>query len=180
MPVTLKGALSGHCPQERRGSHQDLLVGSAVDHPIIAEFQSNVQTLNAQLPDFDLRIRDGSFKVRVPDDDGTQRISTVRNSNLIYYLVSFLSRCINGEVQKPTVEKTIIDEVNLYFEPGKMYLVLYVIEVDVLFLCLDHSQCPQWWAWFRKEFDSQDDRRRLVSKQGSYPGRSRFDQRRLS
>jgi hypothetical protein len=57
-----------------------------------------------------------------------QKIQTVKTTNICYQLYYGIKRCIRngGRIGKYSVEKTIIDKVNLYFEPGKMYLVMYV------------------------------------------------------
>lgn len=99
--------------------------------------------MKANLPELDLRVQDGKFTVmnyfeKDPNDvkeveDGErkyakQKIQTVKTTNICYQVYYLLKRCIRnkGQIKKFSMEKTIMEKVNLYFEPGKMYLVMYV------------------------------------------------------
>lgn len=118
------------------------------DEPeMIKIVRERLEILKGHLPLIDLRIENGSYTVMVPDTandplfksrhgDSThggegahQRIATVQNSNPLSAMVSSLLRCIlgGGDPKVPKKEKVIMGGVNLYFEPGKMYLVLYVV-----------------------------------------------------
>jgi hypothetical protein len=98
--------------------------------------------LKAEPPNFDLRVKDGSYTVNqyYSEDvfakkeeeqaDGPrrakQKILTVRNQSVCYKIFTCLVRCVKnkGDIKQKKVEKVIMDGVNLVFEPGKMYLVL--------------------------------------------------------
>ena len=103
--------------------------------------------LRLNMPPLDLRVKNGSYKVtqyvtknpfesKHPDKlndsehDGpkraTQKIKTVRTESPISKLFTCLATCFvqKGSLKKEKKIKAIMDGVNLYFENGKMYLVL--------------------------------------------------------
>ena len=118
---------------------------------IITEFRQHMKVVEGRLPTLDLRIIDGSYKVMVPDKEADplkslhlskhgedpsensskhggvkQEIATIRNSNPGALLWQSLARCFlqGGKASIPKKERVVMDGVNLYFEPSKMYLVL--------------------------------------------------------
>lgn len=94
--------------------------------------------LKSKVPNFSLRIKDGSYTVtnylegesnqKGDTEDGPhrakQKIATVKTESPVYKLRKLLGRCIKGEIKREKQEVVIMDQVNLAFEPGKMYLVL--------------------------------------------------------
>jgi len=95
--------------------------------------------LKAKSPNFSLRVKNGSYKVTnyLQDESKTkgahghdgphrakQKIATVKTESPVYKLTQFLCKCIKGEMKREKQEVVIMDQVNLAFEPGKMYLVL--------------------------------------------------------
>jgi hypothetical protein len=98
--------------------------------------------LKAEPPNFDLRVKDGSYTVNqyCEEDvfekkeeeqaDGPrrakQKIKTVKNQSPFYKIFTCLVGCVKnkGDIKQKKVERVIMDGVNLVFEPGKMYLVL--------------------------------------------------------
>ena len=106
--------------------------------------------LRAQAPHYSLRVKNGSYTITNYSDsssssggggDGTtnddkdsanaagprrakQKIATVKSESPVYKLRNLLVKCVKGEVKRQKREVVIMDQVNLAFEPGKMYLVL--------------------------------------------------------
>lgn len=133
-------------------NEQKALRGTSKEGDLVNVFTAWKQAVRSQLPELDLRVQDGKFTVmnyfeqdpneekqqqrqdnNNNDDSGggerryaKQNIQTVKTTNICYQLYYLLKRCIRskGHFGKYSVEKTIIDQVNLYFEPGKMYLVM--------------------------------------------------------
>ncbi len=109
---------------------------------LTSEITALMTKLKAEPPNFDLRVKDGSYTVNqyYEEDvfamkeeeqaDGPrrakQKILTVKNQSPFYKMFTCLIRCVNnkGDIKQKKVEKVIMDGVNLVFEPGKMYLVL--------------------------------------------------------
>ena len=100
-------------------------------------------TLLAKVPNFTLRIKNGSYtitnyyneeqtrkKKKKKDDDANkdgrakQKIATVKTESPVYKLIQLLCRCLRGDLKPLKKEVIIMDQVNLAFQPGKMYLVL--------------------------------------------------------
>jgi hypothetical protein len=129
--LTVKEHLQSLTPEE-----------SVQEVSITDEVTALMKKVKADPPAFDLRVKDGSYTVtnyvdedaiaKKEDETGdhprraTQKIQTVQNQNPFYMLVACLFRCVKnkGNLKQQTVEKVIMDGVNLVFEPGKMYLVL--------------------------------------------------------
>jgi hypothetical protein len=106
------------------------------------EITALMEKLKSKPPYYDLRVKDGSYTVtnyceedvfakhEEEQADGPhrakQKIKTVQNQSLTYKLFSCLVGCVKnkGPSKQKTIEKVIMDGVNLAFEPGKMYLVL--------------------------------------------------------
>ena len=155
VPFQLKKALLGDEVEEGEAARQrHVLVDESEraslrvdEHQLIKDFRAKMSVLQGQLPNFDLRIEDGSYTVLIPDvandplyksshsldasrhssgGGATQNIATIRNTNPLYALGSSLIRCFRGggDPKIPKKEKQIMSGVNLVFEPGKMYLVL--------------------------------------------------------
>lgn len=175
IPEELKEALTGKPSSEgrrrRRSTPGDLLT----ETPQMKEFAELTDTLNARLPDFDLRVKDGSYTVvNYLDDDpfakdnpsdhsgrAKQKIKTVQTESPFYKLASCVARCVKGGRQgERRQEKIIMEKVNLVFEPSKMYLVLYVpmSKRDMLKLTQRHPIfITQGSAWFWKKHLAQND-----------------------
>ena len=120
----------------------------------MAEFQTVMERLRSKLSHFDLRVKDGSYVVtnyvewdsssgkgggdgadadKHNDEEGNrgpprlakQEVRTVASSSISGGLVAAISRYWkHGTFQRKKEEKVVVSGVNLYFETGKMYLVL--------------------------------------------------------
>lgn len=120
--------------QERRSSVEE--------HEIIA-FQKEIEKkLKSQRPNLALRVKNGSYVITnyVVDDRSLsrnndeevgsgprrakQKIPTVATESPIFQLLTYLRTCLRGDSQMCQDQVVIMDEVNLAFEAGKMYLVL--------------------------------------------------------
>jgi hypothetical protein len=115
------------------------------------ELANELRKLKLSMPPLDLRVKNGSYKVtqyvtkdpfqnmiftRHPSDindsehagpkRATQKIKTVQTESPITKLLTCLATCFvqKGSLKKEKKIKAIMDGVNLYFENGKMYLVL--------------------------------------------------------
>jgi len=94
--------------------------------------------LKSKPPNFALCVKNGSYKITNYYEDtndsksdgqhgprrAKQKILTVKTESPIYKLQNFLCKCLKGEVKRRKEVVSIMDEVNLFFDPGKMYLVL--------------------------------------------------------
>lgn len=112
------------------------------ENELVAQIRTMNQQLKSEIPHLDLRVKDGKFvvinyfdedpaKQATAKDPNTpqrakQNIQTFRTESSCYKLLHFFKRCVQnkGSISKYSQEKVIMDGVNLYFEPGKMYLVL--------------------------------------------------------
>jgi hypothetical protein len=143
----LHGSVASH---ETYLTEQKALRETSNEDGLVTIFTQYKQEMQSELPELDLRVKDGKFIVlnyfdKDPKDEekeneissagsggerryAKQEIQTVKTTNICYQLYYLVKRCIRnkGKMGKYSVEKTIIDKVNLYFEPGKMYLVMYV------------------------------------------------------
>lgn len=162
VPEDLKQALLGNapketsfCDREHRLSAEQSMKNSQMllvdESEIITEFRQHMKVVQGRLPNLDLRVKDGSYKVMVPDKQADplksihfskhgedpsensvkhggvkQDIATIRNSNPGALLFQALARCFlqGGKASVPKKERVVMDGVNLYLEPSKMYLVL--------------------------------------------------------
>jgi hypothetical protein len=109
---------------------------------LLDEITAIMTKLKAEPPNFDLRVKDGSYTVNnyyeeeifakkeEEQADGPrrakQKIKTVKNQSPFYKIFACLVRCVKnkGDIKQKKIKKVIMDRVNLVFEPGKMYLVL--------------------------------------------------------
>jgi len=94
--------------------------------------------LKSKPPNFALCVKNGSYKItnyyedakdsKKDGQDGPrrakQKILTVKTESPIYKLRTVLCKCLKGEMKRRKEVVSIMHDVNLFFEPGKMYLVL--------------------------------------------------------
>jgi hypothetical protein len=112
-----------------------------LDEPQLArEVQLVRDKLAIRQPVLEVHVRDGSYVVThyVEEDlnpsiqeDGKsrrakQKVKSVKNSSSMYALVQSVVRCFSKEssVRRVATPVTIMENVNLLFEPGKIYLIL--------------------------------------------------------
>jgi hypothetical protein len=112
-----------------------------LDEPQLAkEVQLVRDKLAIRQPVLDVLVRDGSYVVTnyVEEDmnpstqeDGKprrakQKVKTVKNTSPLYALAQAVVRCFAKEssVRRVATPVTIMENVNLLFEPGKIYLIL--------------------------------------------------------
>ncbi len=96
---------------------------------LIKDLRSKMERLMRRDASFEVRIKDGSYKVETPIESsskaGVQHIATVTNAGCVYRMRQAVrSLLATGSCKQTTEEKTILDGVNLVLEEGKMYLVL--------------------------------------------------------
>jgi hypothetical protein len=122
---------------------EELKLGESVQVvSLMDEITALMTKLKAEPPNFDLRVKDGSYTVNNYYDEDVfvneaeeqadgprrakQKIQTVKNQSPFYKIFTCLVRCVKnkGDIKQKKIEKVIMDGVNLAFEPGKMYLVL--------------------------------------------------------
>jgi ABC-type multidrug transport system ATPase subunit len=124
------------------GNHTDFLVGhqtrrrSTIEqNDVVAGLRNLLKQVKAKPPPFTLKIKNGSYKItnHIDPTDATdnetgrakQKIKTIRSESIVFKLQAYVKRLMKGSsarVQK--VEVTIMDQVNVAFQPGKMYLIL--------------------------------------------------------
>ena len=129
--------------RESIGSHTDFIVNqqhrrrSTIEqNDVVAGLRNLLIQVKAKPPPFTLRIKNGSYKVTNlidpmdsvndnPSGHATQKIKTIQTESIVYKIKNFIERCLKGRsMWTQKVEVTIMDEVNVAFQPGKMYLVL--------------------------------------------------------
>jgi ABC-type multidrug transport system ATPase subunit len=121
---------------------------SLIDHPLITRVAKEQEILKQKLPHLDLRVKNGSYVAtnhfqedpnaskhysQVEEDeqlaDGPRRakqdIQTITSSGVFLNCLRKLRQCLTtGSVKGFTQDTTIIEGINLIFEPGRMALVL--------------------------------------------------------
>ena len=129
--------------RETIGNHTDFIVeqqihrrSSIEQNDVVAGLRNLLIQVKAKPPPFTLRIKNGSYKVTHLIDPmeavkentsgrAKQKIKTIQTESIIYKFRNFVERCMKGKsMRTQKVEVTIMDEVNVAFQPGKMYLVL--------------------------------------------------------
>ena len=116
-----------------RGSHTDFLKQQRENcRSSIVQFHT-LQQLQSRPPNFTLCIRDGSYTVTNSITEQTegestgrakQKIKTVETESFLFKLKNFIVGCAKGQVSPHKQQVVIMDQVNVAFTPGKMYLVL--------------------------------------------------------
>jgi hypothetical protein len=146
VPEELKQSLlhSVKAVHECRGTHTDFLVekkkerNSSIEQvEAVALLRELYKKVNAKPPNIELRIKNGSFTItNYYDDDGKasdvgdgprrakQKIRTVKTESPVFKLKNLLFSCAKGDLRMRKEKVVIMDQVNVVFEPGKMYLVL--------------------------------------------------------
>jgi hypothetical protein len=129
---------------ECRGTHTDFLVekqkernNSIEQVEAVALLEEIYKKVKAKPPNIELRIKDGSYTItNYYDDDGEaadagngprrpkQKIRTVKTESLLFKLKNLVYSCAKGNRRMRKEKVVIMDQVNVVFEPGKMYLVL--------------------------------------------------------
>lgn len=104
------------------------------DSQMVKDFYELQQRLKIRKPPLNLRVSDGSFTVTnyydASETEGERKknkIPTVYNSSPLYCILSKLKRIIRSRKLCDTLtsdEKVIMEDVNLVFKPGNMYLIL--------------------------------------------------------
>lgn len=136
---------------ERQATHTEFLVEKqeerrswVVEDETAKLLIELTKKLKSKPPYFSLRVKDGSYTVTNYYEDSSssakdsggeqpdgprrakQKIATVKTESPIYKLCNLLFKCMTGDLKRRTEEVVVMDQVNLAFEPSKMYLVLYV------------------------------------------------------
>ena len=125
------------------GNHTDFIVhqqhhrrSSIEQNDVVAGLRNLLIQVKAKPPPFTLRIKNGSYKVTNmvdpmdavqdnPSGRAKQKIKTIKTESVLYKFRNFVERCMKGRsMRTQKVEVTIMDQVNVAFQPGKMYLVL--------------------------------------------------------
>ena len=96
---------------------------------LLKDFRSKMERLKRRDTSFEVRIKDGSYKVETPVESsgkaGVQHIATVTNAGCVYRMGQAVrSLLATGSCKQTTEEQTIMEGVNLVLEESKMYLVL--------------------------------------------------------
>lgn len=141
--LAMSGAKSSHI-----GTHEDFLDSlrsqseSIVDHALIERLRTTNEKLQGSLPYLDLRVKDGKYvatnyfeqdpnEAKEEDAESTgprrakQEIQTVRTAGPLFKLLRKLKRgTTTCQWSGFSQDTTIAENINLIFEPGKMYLVL--------------------------------------------------------
>lgn len=102
---------------------------SADDVELMRELRSKYEVLKRQNVSFEVRIKDGSYKVEVPiapegGKGGVQHISTVTNAGVVPRMMTAVQNSRKTGSFKSYETKTIVEGINLVLDAGKVYLVL--------------------------------------------------------
>ena len=145
MPEDLRKQLHVNMQHVVASTHTELLVSQtherrasvAADDETVQFIKETLAKLKSRPPNFSLRVKNGSYKITNYYDHDPhatknagaggrvkQKIATVRSESPIFKLKNWIVKCIKGELKPHKEEVTILDQINLALEPGKMYLVL--------------------------------------------------------
>jgi hypothetical protein len=70
----------------------------------------------------EVKVQDFSYKVAIDVED--TKIRTVLNQSPIHDVWHWMKRIYNGQKKKEKLEKVLLEDINLVFKPGRMYLIL--------------------------------------------------------
>ena len=120
--------------KERIAEERKLELEMFADSQMVKDLYELQQRLQIRKPNLKLRVSDGSFTVTnwydATELEGKRKkikIPTVYNSGLLYAIMSKLKRIVRSRKlcdKLTSEEKVIMENVNLVFDPGKMYLIL--------------------------------------------------------
>jgi len=137
-----------HYHAERQATHTDFLVEKqeerrswVVEDETAQLIIELTKKLKSKPPYFSLRVKDGSYTVTNYYEDSSakdnsdgeqpdgprrakQKIATVKTESPLFKLRNLLFKCLTGDLKRHKEEVVVMDQVNLAFEPSKMYLVL--------------------------------------------------------
>ena len=97
---------------------------------IVREISQTIGAAGARSIPFEVRIKNGSYTVKLPVADadekiGQQFIPTVTNSRALVKIARDIWNVVtSGSYQRKTETKSVLEDVNLYLEGGKTYLIL--------------------------------------------------------
>jgi ABC-type multidrug transport system fused ATPase/permease subunit len=97
---------------------------------IVREISQTIGAAGARSIPFEVRIKNGSYTVKLPVADadekiGQQFIPTVTNSRALVKIARDIWDLVtSGSYQRKTETKSVLEDVNLYLEGGKTYLIL--------------------------------------------------------
>jgi ABC-type multidrug transport system fused ATPase/permease subunit len=97
---------------------------------IVREISQTIGAAGARSVPFEVRIKNGSYTVKSPVADagekiGQQFIPTVTNSRALVKIARDIWDLVtSGSYQRKTETKSVLEDVNLYLEGGKTYLIL--------------------------------------------------------
>ena len=132
-----------HCVAMHAATHTEFLEEHTRERRASIQEDATVKFINelnkkllAKIPNFSLRVKNGSYTITnyseagkkkdatATDGRAKQKIATVKTESPVYKLSKLLCRCLKGDLKSQKKEVIIMDQVNLAFEAGKMYLVL--------------------------------------------------------
>jgi ATPase subunit of ABC transporter with duplicated ATPase domains len=121
---------------------------------VIRDLRSMMERLKRIDASFEVRIKDGSYKVETPVDPsskaGVQHIETVANASCMYRMRQAVQRLLTtGSCKQTTETKIIIEGINLFLEGGKMYLILGAPGCGKSTRKLFHLYFLRWYYYFR-------------------------------
>lgn len=114
---------------ENYDDNENNAANAADDVELIRELRSKYEILKRQNVSFEVRIKDGSYKVEVPiaqegGKGGVQHIATVTNAGVVPRMMTHVQNSRKTGSFKSHETKTIVEGINLVLDAGKMYLVL--------------------------------------------------------
>ena len=141
VPEELRRQLHSEMQRVAATSHTELLVSQTQQRKSCSQADGTVKEMNEILaklqsapPNFSLRVKNGFYKItNYYDTDpqqqanggrAKQKIATIRSESPIYKIGKMITKCLKGELKTYKEDVTILDQINLTLEPGKMYLVL--------------------------------------------------------
>lgn len=131
-----------HCAEMHAATHTEFLEEHTRERRASIQEDETVKFINelnkkllVKVPNFSLRVKNGSYTItnyydaskkdaKATDGRAKQKIATVKTESPVYKLSKLLCRCLKGNMKPQKKEVIVMDQVNLAFEPGKMYLVL--------------------------------------------------------
>jgi ABC-type multidrug transport system fused ATPase/permease subunit len=112
---SLRDVLSDHQKEQLREENKGLKAGQKYFNEIRQHFPQNDNRVEVRLKDFNYRVKVNPTQ---------NKIHTVYNQSYTYMVWTFAKRLFRGEPKTKEQTTCVLQNVNLCFEPGKMYLVL--------------------------------------------------------
>jgi len=101
---------------------EDIVQESKFIKEVSAVAKEFAQHFPSTFSSVEVKVQDFSYKVKVEEAD--KKIQTVYNQSGVYMVWSWIKRVCRHQKKAEMEEKILLDNINLVFKPGRMYLIL--------------------------------------------------------